>query len=236
MYELSPSSTTLSFFSLAWTFRQSLPGYARFHFLIKMKLSGVPLFLCALSLVDGIVAYPDMKKTIRDIEELATKRPDGKDDGDDDPVLIGDVQDGGKTPVGKTVARILLKKESGESYKYKYDPPGPAGSPKCKADTCCVWYHISKHLESLFTGPYGQCNGDARAAIRLGFHDAGAWKSGLNFAGADGSIALSDTELTRIENRGLQAITEKLLDVRKRFDVGVADLIQFAAKHAVVGR
>jgi len=67
---------------------------------------------------------------------------------------------------------------------------------------------------------------------------AGTWSSALaaagqDFGGADGSIALAG-EVTRAENHGLEGIVSKAIAVQKTFGVGMADLIQFAAVHAVV--
>lgn len=56
-----------------------------------------------------------------------------------------------------------------------------------------------------FRGDSIRCNRYARGAIRLGFHDAGAWKKGLDHGGADGSILLTD-EINRVENKGLEEI------------------------------
>lgn len=94
-------------------------------------------------------------------------------------------------------------------------------------------------MTSAFRGSRNQCNNLARAAIRLGFHDAGTWSSdlaaqGQDFGGADGSIILSGTELSRPENRGLQQIAAQMQKWQTKFGVSMADLIQFGAIHAVV--
>ncbi len=159
------------------------------------------------------------------------------EDEEDVPVLIGDIKDGGTTPVGKAIARIILEQETGQSNE-AYTIPGGLNTKMCKDDTCCVWAHVSAQLTRLFRGPSGRCNKNARAAIRLGFHDAGTWQDGLDFGGADGSIILAKDEISRPDNRGLQDIVRILGDLHrtkyKQYGVGVADLIQFAAKHAVV--
>lgn len=165
--------------------------------------------------------------------------PDLNDDNSAPPILIGDIKNGGTTPIGKLIASILLETTSGQSLEAGYKAPGPVGSKKCKADTCCVWSHISTELTAAFKGPSGRCNKWARAAIRLGFHDAGTWSqvlanSGQDFGGADGSIALSPDEMKRGENNGLQDIVKKTQKWQNKFGVGMADLIQFAAQHAVV--
>jgi hypothetical protein len=159
---------------------------------------------------------------------------DPNDDGSVPGVLIGDIKDGGKTQVGRSIARILLEQEPGQGSISAYQIPGLPGTAKCKADVCCVWAHISAELTNLFRGPSNRCNKYARAAIRLGFHDAGTWKQGNTFGGADGSIVLAKAEMARPENKGLEAIVKLVADLQRKYGVGMADLIQFAAKHAVV--
>lgn len=224
-----------------------------------MKPSNIVFGLGLFSMVELTYAYPGMQNTIREIEkrtldkqfkarqlprQTINKRtpqdqdPDPNDDGDATPVLIGDIKDGGTTPVGKTVARILLKQEAGQSLEAGYKAP-LYGTAACKKDTCCVWQAISNELTGAFIGPTGRCNKLARAAVRLGFHDAGTWSQvladqGNDFGGADGSIALSTEEETRPENNGLQNIIAKARKMQKKYKVGMADLIQFAATHAVV--
>lgn len=78
----------------------------------------------------------------------------------------------------------------------------------------------------------------ARAAVRLGFHDAGTWSEGLadagsDFGGADGSFILFN-EVTRSENRGLEGIDAYARKLLRKYPVGVADLIQYMAIHATV--
>jgi hypothetical protein len=164
--------------------------------------------------------------------------PEANDDGSAPGVLIGDVKDGGTTAIGKTVARILLEQESGQSLQAGYKAPG-FGTAACKADQCCVWSYVSQALTIAFTGPSQRCNRYARAAIRLGFHDAGTWSQvlanqGKDYGGADGSIALSKDEEGRPENNGLQDILKLIRATQQKYKVGMADLIQFAAIHAVV--
>ena len=102
-----------------------------------------------------------------------------------------------------------------------------------------IWNTISQDFTKMFLDTAtGQCNDDARAAIRAAFHDAGTWSAklaaaGQDFGGADGSLILAQ-EYNRPENNGLQDISAKILAVAKNRGVGVADTIQFAAAHAVV--
>lgn len=209
-----------------------------------MKPAYILTGLGALSLIECVFAYPGMGNTVHQIKQRMIEKRQGEDDdgdGDTEGELIGDIKDGGTTPVGKTVARILLEQETGQSSESGYTLPGRLESAKCKADTCCVWAYVSQRLSSLFMGPSGRCNKHARAAVRLGFHDAGTWskslaQGGQDFGGADGSIVLSGTEITRPENNGLNEIANTMTKLQAQFGVGMADLIQFAAKHAVVSK
>jgi hypothetical protein len=91
-------------------------------------------------------------------------------------------------------------------------------------------------MEAKFRGISGRCNGYARAAVRLGFHDAGTWNKTVGFGGADGSIILGN-EGGRPENNGLQdiiAVTKGWYKSYKQYGVGMADLIQMGANVATV--
>ncbi|EAT90802.1 hypothetical protein SNOG_01153 [Parastagonospora nodorum SN15] len=92
-------------------------------------------------------------------------------------------------------------------------------------ETCPpVWKEISTALTAQFLAD-GQCTDAARAAIRASFHDC--------FNGAcDGSLILAD-ECSRSENRGLERLCGNLGSLAQQKEVGVADLIQFAAAHAI---
>lgn len=101
-----------------------------------------------------------------------------------------------------------------------------------------VWHNISSDLTKQFRGSDGDCNDDARAAIRAAFHDAGTYSLKLAAAGrvgggADGSLILAN-EYNRTENQGLLNISTKLHALALQYNVGVADTIQFAAAHAIV--
>lgn len=98
---------------------------------------------------------------------------------------------------------------------------------------------VSASLKAMFVGALGRCNDQARAAIRLGFHDAAGWSksnrdSGKDFGGADGSILMNFGEASRPENNGLQDIISRLQKLQQQWGVGFADLVQYAAIHAVV--
>lgn len=103
------------------------------------------------------------------------------------------------------------------------------------------WQQISKDLNAAFLDGNGQCNDNARAAIRYAFHDAGPYSTKNTFVapaggGADGSLLLNSGEMSRGENGGLESyntfIGNKLTSYRSQFGstVGAADLIQFASR------
>jgi hypothetical protein len=87
-----------------------------------------------------------------------------------------------------------------------------------------VWSDVSRELTSKFL-TNGQCNPDARAAIRLIFHDCGAWNKAQGAkGGCDGSLILAG-ELTRGENKGLQGIADYIQGRATFYKVPVADMI-----------
>jgi hypothetical protein len=92
------------------------------------------------------------------------------------------------------------------------------------AECPAVWSEISTALTAQFLAD-GECTDAARAAIRASFHDC--------FNGAcDGSWILAD-ECNNNENRGLAQLCGNLGNLAKQKEVGNADLIQFAAAHAI---
>jgi hypothetical protein len=98
------------------------------------------------------------------------------------------------------------------------------GSTTSEAECPAVWTQISSQLTEQFLAD-GQCTDAARAAIRSSFHDC--------FNGAcDGSLILAD-ECSRRENKGLERLCGNLKTVKENTGVGMADLIQFAAAHAI---
>jgi catalase (peroxidase I) len=100
-----------------------------------------------------------------------------------------------------------------------------------------VWDFIVADLTAIFKECDGQCSEAARQAIRLGFHDAGAWSLTSGFGGADGSMLISPDEEDRPENNGMQEIIatyRTILSKYSSFGVGAADFIQFGATVATV--
>jgi hypothetical protein len=102
---------------------------------------------------------------------------------------------------------------------------GFLGGGNQDTDTCPpVWSEISTALTAQFLAD-GQCTDAARAAIRASFHDC--------FNGAcDGSLILAN-ECANSENVGIQRLCGNLENLATQKQVGVADIIQFAAAHAI---
>ena len=93
-------------------------------------------------------------------------------------------------------------------------------TPKSTGTCPPVWNEISTTLTAQFLGD-GECTDAARAAIRAAFHDC--------FNGAcDGSLILAN-ECSNSENVGLERVCGNLGNLANEKQVGVADLIQFAA-------
>ena len=85
-----------------------------------------------------------------------------------------------------------------------------------------VWTDVASDLKTTFIGSDGLCTDDARAAIRLSFHDC------FPDGGCDGSILLSD-ECSRTENQQMTDICGKLNTKVTQYNVSAADMVQFAA-------
>lgn len=86
---------------------------------------------------------------------------------------------------------------------------------------CSAWSAVASDLTSTFQG----CGPPARGAIRAPFHDC------IN-NGCDGSLILGD-ECSRSENAGLVPTCNLLASKAKQYNVGTADMIQFAAAIAI---
>jgi hypothetical protein len=114
----------------------------------------------------------------------------------------------------------MFKRTIGSLLSWANDTLGGSKQASCPA----VWNNISSTLTEQFLAD-GQCTDAARAAIRASFHDC--------FNGAcDGSLILAN-ECSNTENRGLERICGSLANIATQTKVGVADLIQFAAAHAI---
>jgi hypothetical protein len=207
-----------------------------------MKTSTV---LAVLGAASTVVAWPGMEKVQSDLKQRLAARQEATDPAGDAPgvfdsnELIGDLATvGPTTQVGQDVANIIVAQTEEGFSDVTYNTTIPAlGTAACAADTCCVWHYIvANELVPAFSGTSGRCNGLARAAVRQGFHDAGAWNKESTNGGADGSLILAD-EITRSENNGLQEIinfTTALFNKYKQYGISIADLIQIEATTATV--
>ncbi|KAH0423381.1 hypothetical protein CcaCcLH18_12237 [Colletotrichum camelliae] len=150
---------------------------------------------------------------------------------------LASLPDSSLTQTGKDIKNILTTSASGQSTD-QYNGAVPAlGSKECTADKCCVWKHIGDELATKFADGSG-CTQPARAAVRLGFHDASGWSIATGpGGGADGSIVLAPAEIKRALNDGLQDAvtqTQTWFNKYKQYGIGMADLIQFAANSGTV--
>jgi hypothetical protein len=153
------------------------------------------------------------------------------------PVLIGDLRYSVATPVAQNVSQILLKQLTGQTNETG-TAPSDISACDTSTDPCCTWWFVSQLLTQNFLDSNGQCNELARGAIRQGYSDAATWSqvladSGSDYGGADGSLIIF-SEYKRPENLGLEAIANFTLDVWGEFNVGIADLVQYMALHALV--
>ncbi|KAI0376438.1 putative class II peroxidase [Hypomontagnella monticulosa] len=180
-----------------------------------------------------VLAYPGMGRALAEIE--------ARDDfalGRRSTDLLGDltsIVDSALTTVGKAI-KSILQGSSAIADSTTYTPPGDLTSDACKKSLLCVWYYVVDELKQSFTDSNG-CTALARGAIRQGFHDAATWDKYSSYGGADGSLLLSDEELARSDNKGLEDIaaqTKQWYQKYQGYGVGMADLIQTAAITATV--
>ncbi|GKT49493.1 ligninase LG5 [Colletotrichum spaethianum] len=219
--------------------------------------------LTAALVAAPVLAYPGMKNTLSEIQSRQSKSNNGggpPSSGGGAPPAPG----GGTPPSGKggppqyggspppsggggappasgggvpSIPVPISVSTPGSSLPKGGACP-PKDTPECAADTCCIWKYIADDLQTTFKGESGRCTDFARAAIRLGFHDAGGWSKATGLlGGADGSIILAPEEIKRDENRGLEEIVEQTkvwFNKYKQYGISMADLIQFSANTATV--
>lgn len=206
-----------------------------------MKFSAITSACAGAAFVGNAVAHPGMAKVVNEIKANIMSRQGGPvDPALNSNELIGDLvtlQDSQLTPVGKDIKAVILNQANGESLETYSNVP-KLGTPQCKADTCCVWQYVANDMVTAFKGPSGRCTNAARAAVRLGFHDAAGWskKTGPD-GGADGSLILNAEEIRRPGNRGLEEIvtlTQAWFAKYKGYGISAADLVQMGANVATV--
>lgn len=96
-----------------------------------------------------------------------------------------------------------------------------AGQSTCPT----VWTDVATDMKALFVDSAGAATDDARAALRLSFHDC--------FPSAcDGSIILANECSSRAENSQLVNICTTLGDMATQYNVSTADVIQLGTGEA----
>jgi manganese peroxidase len=195
--------------------------------------SHTTLVIAALAATELVLAYPGMGETLKALKNLKTRQSE--------PEMIGDLaylEDDELSPTGRAVKDILLGDALPEDLVNSYLLVPPKDSQACAADTCCIWKYIADEMRDAMIGSALRCNNVARAAVRLGFHDAGAWsKSTGTGGGADGSIVLAGECESRGENDGLEEICAQMriwYNKYQSYGVSMADLIQMAANVGTV--
>ncbi|KAF9872415.1 peroxidase [Colletotrichum karsti] len=184
-----------------------------------------------------VVAHPGMNMDRIMAEAAIQARQSG---GGGSTEVLGDLaklSDGKLSKTGREIKAILTLQSSGQDQASTYEAPGGKNSPECKADKCCIWKFIADDMAKQMVGNAGRCNGVARASVRLGFHDAASWSKTSGGTGADGSIILANECHTRDDNKGLEEICDTMQgwhNKYKKYGVGMADMIQFAANVATV--
>ena len=139
------------------------------------------------------------------------------------------------TERGASDVAAILKGQSALADGSTYTPPGAIGSDACQKDECCLWHYISLEMVELFKDG-NRCGSLARQAIRLMFHDSGAWNTSMTFGGSDGSAVLTE-ELDRRENTGVREIAGHMKTWHNKYrgkGISMADLIQVGASVATV--
>ncbi|KIW03356.1 uncharacterized protein PV09_05564 [Verruconis gallopava] len=200
-----------------------------------MKFSIVAL---GASLSTTALAFPGMtggSDDMMNFHKSLIKRaqlggPHMRRDGTPDLPALNNVT---STGTGQQIKDCLYGTISCEAAPQKTYVAPALGSKECDSDKCCIWDYVVKDLVTMFTLPNGQCSELARQAIRLGFHDAGAWSINSGFGGADGSMLISD-EVSRPENKGLESIVASGKSLLAKWNVSAADLVQLMANVATV--
>lgn len=206
-----------------------------------MRFSTLTTAYAGAVLISTTAAHPGMSKLVDEIKaNIKARQASPADPALNSVELIGDLltlQDSELTPVAKDIKATITHQANGESLETYPNVPR-LNTPQCQADTCCVWQYIANEMAASFKGPSGRCTNAARAAVRLGFHDAAGWsKSTGPDGGADGSLILAPEEIQRPGNRGLEEIvslTQSWFNKYKSYGISAADLIQMGANVATV--
>jgi len=185
------------------------------------------------ALAGSAVAHPGMGGVMDELKHMNMKRQFQPSTG-----LLGDLitlPDSALSTTGKAIKQILQGSGNPiDTTTFYTAPAGGISAQACKQDRCCLWKYIANDMRAaFFNSSSGECTNLARGAIRLGFHDAAAWSITSGNGGADGSILLSGSEMTRIENLALAPIAAQMttwFNTYKNNGATMADLIQLGAK------
>lgn len=178
------------------------------------------------------IAHPGMGKAMEEIKQIAKRQFQPSTE------MLGELKtltNAQLSTTGKAIKAILLGTGNPIDTTTTYTAPaGGKDAAACKADRCCVWKYIANDMRAVML-QNGECTNIARGSIRLGFHDAATWTktTPVGQGGADGSIILSGTELSRGENSALiplGPVYTAWYNTYKNYGVTMADLIQFGAK------
>ncbi|UNI21317.1 Manganese peroxidase [Purpureocillium takamizusanense] len=187
------------------------------------------IFYCILT--GAAYAFPGM----RDLQAKILQRQSANEE------LVGDLTilaDSDLTSTGRLVKGILTGSDNPQELTAVYSAVPDKDSPECKADTCCIWKHIADDMASKMKGTAGRCNGLARQAVRMGFHDAATWSKGTGEGGgSDGSLILARECWDRDINKGIESGCQQLQELHEKYKshgVSMADMIQMAANVATV--
>lgn len=206
--------------------------------------------LTLLTFLSVAIAYPDMGGPSNNVLSKLSERANVNPLEPGSIKMIGNLRPqfnggtgGPKSDVGWTGWGILTGSAPAQSTTEWHGGLATVDNDKCKADEYCVWRHIALDMEKIFRGASERCAAEARAAVHLGFHDAGTWSKFIeDYGGADGSILLSglsggESELSRPGNNGLQhiaSVTTDWWDKYKQYGIHMTDLIQMGADVATV--
>lgn len=178
------------------------------------------------------IAHPGMGKAMEEIKQIAKRQFQPSTEMMGELKTLTNAQ---LSTTGKAIKAILLGTGNPIDTTTTYTAPaGGKDAAACKADRCCIWKYIANDMRAVML-QNGECTNIARGSIRLGFHDAATWTktTAIGQGGADGSIILSGTELSRGENSALVPLGPVYTawhNTYKNYGVTMADLIQFGAK------
>jgi len=157
------------------------------------------------------------------INHLWKRHPDPFSDSEDNEVSLH-----GKRGRGRDRGWNVPDTNAEKTINHGYRP---------EKNVCKKWFEIRDYiLRDVFKGT---CSGEARASVRLAFHDAGTYSlqlehRGLPNGGADGSMLSDNAEILRHENRGLERIVALLKPLPERFGVSSGDLLHVASILGVI--